>query len=133
MSDMRRHKKGKQDFPRALFLSPDGNIYPDSLVCSGIIPQELNGQPCPYSICGRIPQPVSLRQSQETYSIDKGQPGDLCPPCAKQQLASLGHWQNVKENFPEYLFPLRLFKCRQWFWFVVPGLKDSNPTEITND
>jgi hypothetical protein len=27
--------------PAALFLSPDGNIYLDTLICSGIIPGEL--------------------------------------------------------------------------------------------
>ncbi|WP_229453922.1 hypothetical protein [Nostoc sp. CHAB 5715] len=35
--------------PKALFLSPDGNVYPDSLICSGIIPGELDGKPCPHS------------------------------------------------------------------------------------
>lgn len=23
-----------------------GKVYPDSLICSGLLPQELNGQPC---------------------------------------------------------------------------------------
>jgi hypothetical protein len=34
---------------KALFLSPDGNICPDTLVCSGTLPPELGGKPCPYS------------------------------------------------------------------------------------
>jgi hypothetical protein len=32
--------------PRALFLGRDGVIYPDTLMCSGVVPAELDGQPC---------------------------------------------------------------------------------------
>jgi hypothetical protein len=118
--------------PKALFLSPDGNIYPDSLICSGILPAELGGKPCPFAQTGRIPDPLSLSPDDPNYSMDKGQPGDLCPPCAKQQLAHLGHWQgNGKQQFPEELLALRLFKCRQWFWLVVPGLHDAEPTRLS--
>jgi hypothetical protein len=117
--------------PRALFLSPDGNIYPDTLICSGIIPAELGGMPCPFSEAGRFPMPQPLRPDDPTYTIDKGKPGDLCPPCAKQQLATLGHWQgHGGRQFPKELLPLRLFKCRQWLWLVVPGLYDAEPTTI---
>ena len=117
--------------PKAFFISPDGNIYPDTLICSGILPAELGGQPCPYSQAGRIAPPLPLNANDPNYSIDKGQPSDLCPPCAKQQLAHLGHWQgHGKRQFPEELLSLRLFKCRQWFWFVVPGLHDCDPTRI---
>src|SRR5947209_6445408 len=112
--------------PRALFLSPDGNLYPDSLICSGILPPELNGKPCPFSQDGRIPLPLQLDIETAGYSEDKGQPGDFCPPCAKQQLRNLGHWQgHRKQKFPEHLLDLRLFKCRQWFWLVIPGLTDT--------
>jgi hypothetical protein len=120
-----------QDQPKALFLSPDGNIYPDRLICSGILSTELNGKPCPYSQAGHFPDPVPLNPDDPTYSIDKGQPGDLCPPCAKHQLAHLGHWQgHGNQTFPEELLPLRLFKCRMWLWLVVPGLYDAEPTKL---
>jgi len=120
--------------PKALFLAPDGNIYPDTLICSGIVPAELKGQPCSYSNDGRIPDPIPLQLSDANYSTDKGMPGDLCPPCAKQQLSNLGHWQkHGARQFPEHLLPLRLFKCRQWFWLVIPGLKDCCPTVQTFD
>ncbi len=71
-----------------------------------------------------------LDQSDASYSIAKGQPGDLCPPCAKQQLGSLGHWQgHGGAHFPAELLPLRLFKCCMWLWLVVPGLRDDEPQQ----
>jgi hypothetical protein len=121
-----------QGKPKALFISPDGSIYPDSLICSGMLPAELSGKPCPFSQAGRIPDPLPLNPDEPSYSMDKGQPGDLCPPCAKQQLAHLGHWQGHRRlQFPEEILTLRLFKCRQWFWLVVPGLYDADPTRIS--
>jgi len=118
--------------PKALFLSPDGNVYPDFLICSGMLPAELGGKLCPFSSQGRIPTPLALDDKDPTYTVDKGQPGDLCPPCAKQQLAHLGHWQgHGKQQFPDELLTLRLFKCRQWFWLVVPGLHHAEPTVIS--
>jgi hypothetical protein len=24
-----------------------------------------------------------------------------------------------------------LFKCRQWLWLVIPGLRDDHPTQLT--
>ena len=120
--------------PKALFLSPDGKIYPDTLICSGTISSELDGQPCPYSHNGRLPAPVPLDRNDPNYSLDKGNPGDLCPPCAKQQLANLGHWQeHDRQIFPEELLQLRLFKCRRWLWLVIPGLYDAEPTKIAID
>jgi hypothetical protein len=117
--------------PRALFLFPDGMVHPDSFVCSGIVADKLGGGPCPYSDGGRMPLPRPLDETDPDYTIDKGQPGDLCPPCAKQQLSNLGHWQgHGGTRFPEELSPLRLFKCRQWFWLVVPGLHDASPTRL---
>ena len=117
--------------PKAFFISPDGNIYPDQLICSGLIPVELKGKECPYSKNGRIPKPVPLKEDWPDYSIDKGNPGDLCPPCAKQQLSSLGHWEsNSTKHFPDHLLPLRLFKCRQWFWFVIPELLNEQPNKL---
>jgi hypothetical protein len=42
--------------PKALFIAPDGNIYPDYLICSGA----LGGEPCPFAQNGRIPDPRPL-------------------------------------------------------------------------
>jgi hypothetical protein len=117
--------------PKALFLGTDGNVYPDYQICSGLIPAELNGKPCPYVQEGCIPDPQPLNAEDENYSPDKGKPGDLFPPCVKHNLSSLGHWQgHGKRTFPEELLPLRLFKCRMWFWLVVPGLYEDDPTQI---
>lgn len=111
--------------PRAFFPLPDGSIYPDMLICSGQLPAELDGKPCPFSDCGRTPHPIPLDANNPNYSIDKGQEGDLFPPCAKYQLSSLGHWQGYKcQYFPSELLMLKLFKCKMGFWFVVPGLED---------
>jgi hypothetical protein len=119
------------DNPKAIFLSLDGSTYPDTLICSGVLSFELSGKPCPYSQAGRMPDVIPLDPAAENYTTDKGQPGDLCPPCAKSQLASLRHWQgHGRQQFPEELLPLRLFKCRQWFWLVVPGLYDAEPTRL---
>lgn len=119
---------------KALFLSPDGNIYPDTLICSGILSSELNGKPCPYSQAGRFPDLLPLDLNDPTYTLDKGQIGDLCPSCAKQQLGNLGHWQgHGDQTFPKELLSLRLFKCRMWLWLVVPGLYDTEPTKLALD
>jgi len=111
---MHTHSNGA----KGLFIAPDGKVYPDTLICSGILPAHLDGKPCPFAQNARLPDPQLLDAEAVGYSIDKGKPGDLCPPCAKQ-------------NLPEELLPLRLFKCRQWLWFVVPGLLESDPTRIT--
>jgi hypothetical protein len=63
---------------KALFLSPDGSLYPDTLICSGVIPAELRGQPCPYAHNGNLPDPIPLNPDDPTYSLDKGQqPGKI--------------------------------------------------------
>lgn len=119
---------------KALFLAPDGNIYPDYLVCSGKLMPEMGGQPCPFSQNGRLPDPKPLNPADTTYSLDKGKPGDLCPPCAKQQLAALGHWDGHRgQEYPEDLKSLRLFKCSQWFWLVVVGLHHDKPKCIQQE
>ena len=117
--------------PKALFLGPDGVLLPDDLVCSGQLVADLDGRPCPYAVAGRIRDPEPLDAQAAEYSVDKGAHGDLCPPCAKQKLGSLAHWQgHGGQQFPEHLLPLRLFKCRQWLWLVVPGLRDAALTVI---
>lgn len=116
----------------AIFIGTDGT-HPSDLICSGILPTELGGKPCPYSQNGCMPSPAPLDEGAVNYSIDKGKPGDLCPPCAKQNLAHLGHWQgHGGQTFPEELLPLRLFKCRMGMWLVVPGLHDTEPTKLVN-
>ncbi len=81
---------------------------------------------CEYAKNQKMPDPIPLDEADPTYSIDKGKPGDLFPPCCKCQLGHLGHWQGHGGNFyPEELLPLRLFKCRMWFWLVIPGILES--------
>jgi hypothetical protein len=85
--------------PKALFLSPDGNIYPDTLICSGVIPPELGGNPCPFSQSGCMPDLAHLNADDPTYTIDKGQPGDLCPPCARVMANS-----SFLKNYCRYVY-----------------------------
>jgi len=116
---------------RALFIAPDGNVYPDYLICSGKLLTNMGGQLCPFSENGRLPDPQPLDSNAPTYSLDKGKHGDLCPPCAKQNLSNLGHWDGHRgQQFPDELKPLRLFKCNQWLWLVVPGLHHDSPKSI---
>lgn len=116
---------------KALFIAPDGNVYPDYLVCSGKLLVETEGRLCPFSENGRFPEVKPLNPADPNYSLDKGKPGELCPPCAKQQLSNLGHWDDHRgRSYPEELKSLRLFKCHQWLWLVVPGLYHDNPTLI---
>lgn len=119
---------------KALFIAPDGNLYPDYLVCSGKFLIETDGQPCPFSHNGHFPEAKPLDPTDPNYSLDKGKPGELCPPCAKQQLSNLGHWDGHRgKSYPEELKSLRLFKCYQWLWLVVPGLYHDNPTLIQSN
>jgi hypothetical protein len=116
---------------KALFLAADGQIYPDVLICSGVLPEQLHGEPCPYAENGRLPTPLPLNKDSPDYSRDKGEPGDLCPPCVRENWCSLGQWQG--ENgfaYPPELSPLRLFKCRQNLWLVMPGLYEATPNQI---
>jgi len=113
---------------KPLFLSGDGNVLQEMVVCSGLFPLELGSKPCPYSNEGKFPGVITL---QEGDSIDKGKPGNLCPACAKQSIGSVEHWRGHQgTSYPKELEPLRLFKCKMWFWMVVEGLEDANPTII---
>ncbi len=111
---------------RALFLAPNGEIYPDLLICSGVLPEQLKSEPCPLAENGRLPTPQPLDENSA-----KGMEGELCPPCVKEHLSSLAHWEGASgRSYPEALRPLRLFKCQQWYWFVIPGLYEAKPTQI---
>jgi hypothetical protein len=114
----------------ALFISTDGYLYPDYLICGGLVPIERQGRVCPFSDQGRMPLPVPITPDDNDL-LARGKPGDYCPPCATHQLASLGHWQSHKaQDFPPALLPLRLFRCRQGYWLVVPGLKHQDATRL---
>jgi hypothetical protein len=109
------------------FLMAESYVYPEHLVCSKV----NAGGPCRFSDNGKMPGLVILDKSQENYSPDKGNSGELCPKCAKQNLGSLARWQGHDDNvYPEELLPLRLFKCRMWYWFVVEGLTEADPTQL---
>jgi hypothetical protein len=120
----------QEDKPRALFPSPEGTLYPDSLVCSGQVPGYGSGQPCPHSEAGRMPLPCPLDAPTVRLSPEMGQAGDLCPPCSVQHFGSLEAWLGGDlGHLPPGLGPLRLFRCRRWFLLVVPGLRDDRPVE----
>ena len=116
---------------RALFLAADGQIYPDVLICSGVLPEQLDGVPCVFAENGRLPTPIPLNKDSPNYHISKGQPGDLCPPCARESWGSLAQWQGGDEGvYTAEIRPLRLFKCRQNMWLVIPGLYEATPERI---
>lgn len=117
--------------PRALFLSNDGSLYSDTLICSGLLPAKLGGKPCPFAQAKQMPDPQVLNREDPDYASGKGKPGDLCPPCAVMHVGALGEWEGHERYFlPEELLPLRLFLCKQEFWFVVMGLNDDEATHI---
>ena len=118
--------------PRALFLSPDGVLYPDALICSGRFASGLRGRPCPFSEEGRMPRPQRLNLPALRERPEAGRSGDLAPPCALQQLGKLEAWSERLPH-PADLGPLRVFKCRQMFLLVVPGLRDERAGEIANE
>jgi hypothetical protein len=121
----------KRGVPRALFLSQQGMIFSDEYVCSGELPSRLGGQPCLFSDNGRIPSPCPLDEIKAKMQPKLGRIGDLAPPCAIEQLGGLEAWMGAHDvHCPDVMKPLRLFKCRQMFLLVVPGLKDSSPQEM---
>ncbi len=117
--------------PRALFISADGMLYSDSLICSGLLPDKLGGKPCPFAQDRHMPKPRPLDPADPEYDAAKGKPGELCPPCAVLHVGALDDWEEHERlHLPEEVLPLRLFQCRQSFWLVVPGLYDDAPTRL---
>ena len=81
-----------------------------------------------------MPEVLRLTAEHPRYTVDIGRPGDSCPPCAKQQLGYLGHWQGYRGiQFPGEFLALRVFRCRLLFWLVVPGLYDHAPDRIEDE
>jgi hypothetical protein len=98
-------------------------MLPDHLVCSGRLPSSLNGLACPYSVSGRMPEPMTIEGPQAYDTPEVGQIGDQAPPCAVRHFGSLADWLGPKTSgFPDDVLRLRLFECRQRFLLVVPGL-----------
>ncbi|KPK90117.1 MAG: hypothetical protein AMJ88_16605 [Anaerolineae bacterium SM23_ 63] len=127
------HKMGKK--PRALFLLPEGIFLRDDLICSGIFPSHLDGKPCPFADGGKMPKPQPLDEAKVSMHPKLGRVGDVAPPCVVEQLGPLREWRRREGvRYPSDLSPLRLYKCRQMFLLVVPGLaqghhiqKESSP------
>lgn len=82
-------------------------------------------------VWGRVPRPRRLRQADLELPRDKGTAGEFAPPCATQALSSLGHGNGYQgQYYPGELLNLRLFKWRQGFWLVVPGLLDERADDL---
>jgi hypothetical protein len=112
--------------PRALFYSGSGKpMLPEHLVCSGRLPSSLNGKPCPYSVAGRMPEPVPVVPTRPKETSEVGGVGDKAPPCAVRHFGSLADWLGPKASgFPDDVLTLRLFECRQKFLLVIPGIRN---------
>lgn len=118
------------DEPRAHFLSAQGQLDPDSIICSGLVPPQLKGHPCPFSDQGRIPHPKPLVDIETCARPQLGRTGEFAPPCAIEQLGSLAAWGESRGKvFPSDLLTLRVFKCRQMFLLVVPGIQHDRAGE----
>lgn len=118
--------------PRALFLSAAGQVLADDRVCSGLEAPALGGRPCPHAEGGRMPSLQPIDAGSARRWPERGRAGDLAPPCAAVQLGSLAGWLGARTGgHPDHLLGLRLFRCRQWFLMVVPGLHDGAPDRLT--
>ena len=106
--------------PRALFLFQDSDPEPDFRVCSGNVPSQLDGQPCPFSDHGRIPYFQAL---SATGNDDPGRESSMSPfgsACVLQLLGVLKGWASGHT----LLFPLKmsdhdLYKCRMMFLLIL--------------
>ena len=110
--------------PRALFLFLDGPVQPEMLVCSGRFPSHLAGKPCPYSDQGRIPLPPPKQEEEHGLAeFPAVAPIELTPACVIQDLGRLRNWRGkVALVYPKEFENERLFKCRQMFLLVIPGI-----------
>ena len=126
-----QHDRPRQHAARAFFLPKMAAFILTIRSALVTFHAELDGKPCPFAVDGRMPLVARLTADHPRYTVDKGRPGDFCPPCAKQQLGYLGHWQGYRGlAFPAELLGLRLFRCRLLFWLVVPGLYDHTPDRV---
>ena len=74
-----------------------------------------------------MPRPIPI---EEASKPKLGQLGELAPPCAVESLGHLEAWQPAGEvRYPEELGLLKVYKCRQMFLLVVPGLKGDQLVE----
>jgi hypothetical protein len=74
-----------------------------------------------------MPTPIPLDEVAVRRTPKLGKMGEWAPPCCIEQLGALGEWEPAERaSLPASLEELRLFKCRQMFVLVVPGLVDSS-------
>lgn len=133
----------KKQEPKALFIISGGKTLPEDAICSGLLARlplvsedQGSSTSCRYYVNDVFPEVKPLDEKDPLYSIDKGNPGDFAPTCAICQHSSLENSQRGSRSegkFFQELLPLRLFKCRQGLFLVIPGLYDDSPQEIKLD
>jgi hypothetical protein len=72
-----------------------------------------------------MPKSRPLDEVKVSTHPNLGRKGDLVPSCVVGQLGPLRAWRRREgARYPSDLSPLRLYKCRQMFLLVVPGLAE---------
>jgi hypothetical protein len=109
------------DIPRALFLSRDSQLVHDERVCSGDLPSRLEGKACPWADRGRFPagsgRPQSLMSASEASKASDA----VLPARLDKPMGRLGDWLDLASG-ESGVAVLQVFRCRQMFLLVVPGV-----------
>lgn len=76
-----------------------------------------------------MPRPVRLDEVSARRQPELGNAGDWAPPCAARQLGALADWLGDSQPVPDRFGRLRLFRCKQMFLLVVPGIVNERPQD----
>ena len=123
--DLRRGESGEEGWgkPRALFLFPDRPAESDAEVCSGAFPSHLEGKACPFSDAGRFPLFAGSSDNSEGVSALTPRAFDMLLACIIQNLGPVKAWRaQALLKYPKRIEDCLLFKCRQMFLLVIPGI-----------
>jgi hypothetical protein len=78
-----------------------------------------------------MPSPVRIDEVAQRRAPGLGEVGDWAPPCCLEQLGPVKEWRLARRfSIPESFKDFRLFKCRQMFFLVVPGLMDDSARSL---